>query len=154
VKETLMHAQRLFLPFLFSIVLCGTGCISSSLEPVEIYPEDMCSRCKMAISDKRFAGEILIEVGVAHKFDDLGCLLKELKERSGRGDEPPAFAVDCGSRKWVNVKEAYYVRSERISTPMGSGLIAFKERSDADQAAAKYGAKVLNYGDVVAGGGR
>ncbi len=143
-----MRARQLLLPFLLAIVLCGSACISSALEPVEIYPEDMCSRCKMAISDKRFAGQILVEVGVARKFDDLGCLLKDMKERANRGDQPPAFAVDYGKREWVNVKEAYYVRSSRITTPMGSGLIAFKNRSDAEQAAAKYGANVLNYGDV------
>jgi len=135
------------------ITLCGAACISSALEPVEIYPEDMCSRCRMAISDKRFAAEILLEPGVARKFDDLGCLLSDLRDAPS-GKEPPAFAVDFGKREWVNVKEAYYVRSERISTPMRSGLIAFKDRSDAEQEAAKYGADVLNYRDVVKSVGR
>ncbi len=148
-----MRTQQLISPLLFTIILCGTACISSSLAPVEIYPEDMCSRCKMAISDKRFAGEILVEVGVARKFDDLGCLLRDMKDRRAR-DEPPAFAVDFGRREWVNVKEAYYVKSTRITTPMRSGLIAFKDRSDAEQAAAKYGGQVLNYEDVVAGARR
>ncbi len=143
-----MRMQQLFLPILFAIVLYGTACISSPLAPVEVYPEDVCTRCKMAISDKRFAGEILVEVGVARKFDDLGCLLKDMRDRAAR-DEPPAFAVDFEKREWVNMKKAYYVRSGRISTPMGSGLIAFKNRSDAEQAAAKYGGQVLNYGEVV-----
>ncbi len=149
----LMRMQQLFLPLLFAIVLCGTACISSSLAPVEIYPEDMCSRCRMAISDKRFAGEILVEVGVVRKFDDLGCLLKDMRDRAAR-DEPPAFAVDFERREWVDVKKAYYVQSSRISTPMGSGLIAFKSRSDAEEAAAKYGGRVMNYADMVASVGR
>jgi copper chaperone NosL len=144
-----MHTQQLLLPLLFAIILCGTACISSSLAPVEIYPEDMCSRCKMAISDKRFAGEILVEVGVARKFDDLGCLLNDLKDRTPR-DEPPAFAVDFEKGEWVNLKKAYFVRSPSIATPMGSGLIAFKNRSDAERTVAAYGGQVLNYGDVVA----
>lgn len=148
-----MRAQRLLTPLFLMITLCGAACISSALEPVEIYPEDMCSRCRMAISDKRFAAEILLEPGVARKFDDLGCLLSDLRDAPS-GKEPPAFAVDFGKREWVNVKEAYYVRSERISTPMRSGLIAFKDRSDAEQEAAKYGADVLNYRDVVKSVGR
>lgn len=147
-----MRTQELFLPFLFAMVLSAPGCISSSLEPVEIYPEDMCNRCKMSISDRRFAGEIMVEVSVARKFDDLGCLLKELKERPAR-DEPPVFAVDFGTRQWVNMKKAYFVRSRSIVTPMGSGLITFKNRSDADRAATKYGGEVLTYGEVAANSG-
>ncbi|RPJ60887.1 MAG: hypothetical protein EHM23_08825 [Acidobacteria bacterium] len=148
-----MRAQRLLTPLFLMITLCGAACISSALEPVEIYPEDVCKRCKMAISDKRFAGEILIDVGVARKFDDLGCLLKDLKA-GPVSHEPAAFAVDFRKGEWVNVREAYYVKSPHISTPMGSGLIAFKNRSDAEQEAAKYGADVLNYGDVVKSVGR
>ncbi|MFB3902194.1 MAG: nitrous oxide reductase accessory protein NosL [Acidobacteriota bacterium] len=143
-----MGAQRLWLPLLFTIVLGSAGCISSTLEPVEIYPEDMCSRCKMAISDKRFAGEIVVEAGVARKFDDLGCLLADIRDRTTR-DEPPAFAVDFEKREWVNVKEAYFLRSSAISTPMASGLVAFKDRSDAERAAARYDAKVSSYADVM-----
>jgi nitrous oxide reductase accessory protein NosL len=152
VKEMSMRTQELFLSFVLAIVLSGAACISSSVEPVEIYPEDVCSRCRMAISDKRFAGEIMVEVGVARKFDDLGCLLKDLKEHPAR-DEPPAFAVDFGSRQWINMKKAYFVRSPGIVTPMGSGLIAFKNRSDAERAATKYGGQVLNYADLTAGAG-
>lgn len=143
-----MRARQLLLPFVLATLAYASACISSTLKPVELYPEDMCSRCKMAISDKRFAGEILVEVGVASKFDDLGCMIKTMKERLGRGDEPPGFAVDFGTRRWVNVKKAYYVQSSSITTPMGSGLIAFAKRSDAEQAAGKYGAKVLNYEQV------
>jgi len=144
-----MRVQQLFQPFLFAILLWGTACISSSLEPVEIYPEDMCSRCKMAISDKRFAGEIMVDAGVARKFDDLGCLLKDLKAGPG-SQQPAAFAVDFGNREWVNVNEAYYVQSPAIVTPMGSGVIAFKERSEAEKTAARYGGRVLNFEELVA----
>ncbi|RPI21927.1 MAG: hypothetical protein EHM61_23555 [Acidobacteria bacterium] len=139
-----MRTDRLVPPLLLAGVMLALGGCSSGLEPVDIFPDDMCSACKMAISDKRFAGEILWQ-GTARKFDDLGCMVRTIQKG---GDRHSGFVVDFGSREWVNAKEAYYVRSTEISTPMRSGLIAFKDREAAQQAASKYAGQVLNYDDV------
>ncbi len=85
-----MESDRLLLALLLTtLVLFGGACASSAFDPVELYPEDMCSRCKMAISDKRFAGEILSGDGSVRKFDDLGCMFGVLRE--GSDAEPHRF---------------------------------------------------------------
>ena len=40
-----------------------TGCGRRKVEPVELYPEDMCSLCRMAISDERCAAEMIMQSG-------------------------------------------------------------------------------------------
>lgn len=139
-----MHTDRRPLILLLTtVVLLGGACASSAVEPVEFYPEDMCSRCRMAISDRRFAGEIISDAENVRKFDDLGCMFGELRE--GGDARVTGFVVDFENRGWVNMKEAYYVRSEQVKSPMGSGLLAFRDQKAAESAQSKYAGRMTNY---------
>ena len=138
------HLKLIFLLFLLPFASCG----KTELKPVEIAAEDMCAFCKMAISEKQYAAEFLNRDGDASKFDDIGCLASYLKAKQSRGDVAAYFVVDYDTRQWVKAEQAYFVKSEEFKTPMSGRLVAFKDRSKAEEAAAKYRGKLLGFNEV------
>lgn len=127
-------------------VLVGCGGVP---EPVEIVlNEDACSYCRMAVSQREFAAEVLTREGRVEVFDDIGCLVDWLAER-GRPERSGAFVVDYESGDWLAAEEAVYVRSTELQTPMGHGLVAFGDRSRAEAAAAgRLGGEVLGWSQI------
>ena len=127
------------------------ACGPAELRPVELVPEDMCAHCRMAVSEKRYAAQLITEDGEALKFDDLVCLANHLRGRGDQGAVAGRFAVDFDSREWVKAEEAYYVRAAAFKTPMGGGVVAFKERAKAEAAAAAHQGRLLRFAEL--GGG-
>jgi copper chaperone NosL len=107
----------------------GAGCGRAEVRPVELYPEDNCAHCRMAISDPHFASEILDQNGDALKFDDLGCMLQYRAGHPGMAIAG-VFLKDYETLGWLRYEQASIVKTG-LSTPMGSGNVAF---SRADKA--------------------
>ena len=138
--------QSRFLSLLGGLSLMA--CSSGSPMPVDIVPEDMCQRCKMAISEKRLAAEFLGQDGLAFKFDDISCMVHFLKSRS---DKPPVaaiFVTDFDSGAWIRADVAFYIRSDRLKTPMGGGAAAFKDHSKAEAEATGYQVSVMRFEEL------
>ena len=129
-------------------VLVFADCQPRTIEPVAIAPEDMCSYCKMALSEKQYAAELIDSDGQAFKFDDIGCLLNFIKQRSINLSGASLFVMDFDQRQWIKADTAYYVRSPDVTTPMNGGIIAFKDQARAQEAAGKYHGKLLRFGDL------
>jgi copper chaperone NosL len=126
----LMQATQVRL-CLVIVVLVVAGCQTGEIRPVEIYEEDACSFCRMAISDHRFAGEIIVRTGEVVKFDDLGCMRRFSESRLT--DLPAAsFVKDYETGGWVPEATATIVKTG-IATPMNSGLVAFADPARASR---------------------
>lgn len=119
-----------FMPRLCFFLLC-IGCGNAELRPIEIMSEDMCSFCKMAISEKRFASELLTQDGEVFKFDDIGCMLRFRKSHGHPESVVATFVVDYDTREWIKSEEAYFVKSTVFKTPMGGNVVAFKTGASA-----------------------
>lgn len=122
--------------FINSLLITILGCSSSEIKPVDIYPEDMCAHCRMAISDKAFASEIITEKRDVFKFDDLGCLFDYRKKTSSL-KVAAIFVIDYESKIWIPLDKSTIVETS-VKTPMGSGKVAFKDSSNASLFAKKY----------------
>jgi copper chaperone NosL len=119
------------------------ACRPGPPKPVDIDPDDMCAFCRMAISQKQFAAEIIDGKGSAQKFDDIGCMLRY---REHQKTTPAAvFVVDYRTRKWLDGASAYFIRSDRLQTPMGGGIAAF---ANADSARREFNAPVLRFAEL------
>ncbi len=114
------------------------GCGRAELRPVELLPEDMCAFCKMAISEKRFASELITQDGEALKFDDIGCMLRFRKERSNPELVAATFVIDFETHEWLRFEEAYFVKSKEFRTPMDGNWAAFRAKASAEAAATRY----------------
>ena len=141
------NPKRLCVALLFG-ALWLAGCGKPKFEPVEISAEDMCAFCKMALSERQYAAEFLNQDGDAFKFDDIGCLVSQLKTRQSRREIATFFVVEYDARQWVNAEQAYFVRSEEFKTPMSGRVVAFKDRPKAEEAAAKYHGSLLGFDEV------
>lgn len=110
--------------------------------PVEIYyGEDICERCKMIISEKDFAAQYQLSNGKTHKFDDIGCMIHYVDEHDNNISS--VYVIDFDSLQWIDGKDAYFVWTDNIKTPMGYGIIAFKDSQEAKESVEKQKGKPL-----------
>lgn len=116
--------------------------------PVAIEADDMCSFCRMSISEKRYAAELIDDEGRVFKFDDIGCMANFIKQKKTDATIHETFVMDFDRREWLKAENAIYVRSSELKTPMNGGMIAFKEQSSAAAAVAKYHGTTLQFAEV------
>ena len=114
------------------VVACGP----SELKPVDLYPEDICSACRMAISDESFAAEIITASQEIFKFDDIGCM-ERFRQQSTGLKIAVIFVKDYESKSWMPYALSVIVRTG-IKTPMGSGKAAFPDSAKAAAFATKH----------------
>ncbi len=132
--NTLSHRPHLLGPTLLAFMLLGCG--ASKIEPVEIFPEDNCAQCRMAVSEVQFASEIIDMHGEVYKFDDLGCMLKFRNKRSDLKINA-TFLKDYETKEWIPYERAVIVKTG-IETPMGSGKVAFANQARAKAIQSRY----------------
>jgi copper chaperone NosL len=114
--------------------------------PVVRFGEEACAHCRMIISDERFAASRVSRDGEALKFDDVGCLLKH-----EAGEIQPAAAYwvhDFRSPEWLNAREAIFVHSANLASPMGHGLAAVATVQAARELATDPSARALRFEEV------
>lgn len=113
--------------FVFGLLLVGC---SVGPQPIN-YGHDACVFCKMTIVDRQHAAEIVTEKGKVYKYDAVECMINDLRE----WDKPnPAHYLvnDYGvPGKLIDAKNAHYLITQEIPSPMGEFLTAF---SDIDMA--------------------
>lgn len=119
--------------FLFIFLLIGifTGCEKKEIgEVVKVHwDRDMCERCKMAISERKFAFEIINpKNGKAYKFDDIGCGVLWLEEdKIPWANEAIMWITDAKTGEWIDARKAYY--TDDMITPMAYGFAAYSEKT-------------------------
>jgi len=131
---------------IFAIFLAA--CAQKPADPVEIEPSDMCSYCKMAISEKRYAAEFIDKQGEAYKFDDLGCMKQFLQTKELGQDGGNLFAIEYESRQWLPAQLASFVRSNQFKTPMSGGIVAIREKTRAEQLAQEIQGTVMTFAEL------
>ena len=112
--------------------------------PPEIqYGLEECGHCRMIVSEEKHAAALVDEAGTATPFDDVGCLIDHLRERATASRS--AWVHDHAGGGWIAAESAWLVRDPRGSTPMGSGLVAFASRPEADAHAAAQSVDVTSW---------
>jgi len=130
----MLRPTKLLWLALVLLVACSAG----ELKPVPIEDGDMCSSCKMAISEKQFAAEIITEDEAVLKFDDIACLLRYQKAQGDKLKAAAIFVTDYETRQWIRAENAFFSRSDAVKTPMGGGILAFGDGAKAGNEALKF----------------
>jgi copper chaperone NosL len=115
-------------------------------EPIE-YGRDACAHCRMHLSQPGFAGELRDTNGVLTKYDDIGCMLQAMV--SLHHEVPEAWVEDHDGGGFLPLLSARLVRSDRIETPMGYGIVAFKDEDAAQSFARAQDGDVLALEDIL-----
>jgi len=142
------------------IVVCLSGCASGPPEPAALDPaNDACARCRMAVSDRRFAAQIVAPGQEPIFFDDLGCLREYLAAPERRlAQEAVVFVADHRTSEWVDARRAVFTRRADLATPMASGLMAHRDTSSLREDPEARGGVTVAPGELLfghgSGGGR
>ena len=136
------------LAVLSAMVLLSTGCAVKADGPPEIVVDRTpCSRCGMLISEPIYAAAFRSTGNATRVFDDIGCLRDAA--RTERGPLTYWFH-DADDGAWIDGPQASFVSSLDIRTPMGGGLIAYRDPSAAERSAARRRGRVVrSLGDLL-----
>lgn len=103
----------------------------------------------MIVSDARYAAGYTDEDGLPRAFDDIGCMAQFIRER---GEIPYVLWVsDYNTGEWVRAVGAWFVQSDDVVTPMGSGVVAVASESSASELAARLSGTILHFGELTTG---
>lgn len=143
-RRTLLVAG-VTLPFL--LVACGSDDASGSKPPSIELGRDACKRCGMIVSEERFASGIVDSDGTAQIFDDTGEMVATVQE-DGLNDRK-AWVHGYPSLDWIDAREAWYVVTMEVPTPMGSGVFPFDTEAGAKEFASEHAATVFSWDDLL-----
>ena len=112
--------------------------------PSIVVDRTACSHCGMLVSEVGYAAAYQTADSEARVFDDIGCLLDAMR-RAGVDPERGAqvWFHDGGDGTWIDAKAAVFVRSTQIRTPMGGGIVAYRNAPHAAQVAARHNGSVV-----------
>lgn len=116
--------------------------MSCKPEPKKIeYGVDICNYCKMTIVEETHAAEIVTKKGRAYKYDAIECMINEINGLDK--NKIALFLVTdyVKPKTLINAKEATFLISEEIKSPMGAFLTAFASKENAK----KYNGKIFNW---------
>ena len=120
-----MNFRIYFLVF----VLVSVNACTVSPKPIE-YGSDGCHFCSMTIVDRLHAAQIVTKKGKTYKFDAIECMINHLKTIDN--DKVALFLVNDYSHpgELMDAQSATYLISEKIPSPMGEFLTAFKSMEE------------------------
>lgn len=137
---------------LFILFLSGFLFWSCSVEPTPLlYGKDFCHTCKMTLMDKKFGAEVVTTKGKVYKFDDVNCMMGFL-DSGFIEDQDIAYrlVIDfANTEKLIDAKDAQYVKSDKIKSPMASTIAAFARKEDLDAANKEWKGIWLSWGELV-----
>lgn len=127
---------------IIGLLIAGCGSQNNGVPRIR-YGEETCDRCRMIISEKRFAAAYRTESGALRKFDDLGCAALHRKEQ---GETVTQFwGYDYEETDWLDVKRAFLVHSSDLLTPMGYGIAVLGTVEKATALAEKVDGQIVQF---------
>ncbi len=114
-------------------LLLAASCSSGPARPAAVDTlNDSCGSCRMAVSDPRFAAQIVAPGEEPRFFDDLRCLRDYLAQAPALPPHAVAFVADHRTGTWVRAARAAYVQVPALETPMGSHWVAYADAASRD----------------------
>lgn len=109
----------------------------------------------MLINEDRCSSAIIVEDDGDRayvNFDDVGCMLDYSRTKLDGRRIVGAFVRDFDARGWTDANTASFVLSEsqRVNTPMGSGILAFADPAAALALQTRDGGQPHTYGSLAA----
>jgi len=117
--------------FFFAVIFMMISCTKTEDMPPEVRIDRTgCARCRMLISDTRFAAAIKTDSYLI--FDDIGCMIEYSRTHTNTL-EASVWVREFGSDRWIHSEDAAFYLQENKQTPMGYGFIAVKKEASYPQ---------------------
>ena len=113
------------------------------------YGKIHCYHCDMTVVDKSHAAEYVTKKGKAYFFDAAECMIMKLNDDKNEDDMAFVLVSDFNNPgELINAKDASYLVSEAIKSPMGANLSAFNSLEDAKKVATEKGGNVYSWSEI------
>ncbi len=134
---------------ILSIGFLSMGC-EIKPQPLQ-YGVDACYACKMTLMDTKFGAEIVTEKGKVYKFDDINCMVDFYNSGYEPVDKMAHIMVIDFSQpeKFVPARDAFYVKSNQVRSPMSGGIAAFETEAEMDKHKKEWKGIWLSWGELV-----
>lgn len=121
-----------WIPFVL-LLSCSRG------QPVDFKAgEFACDYCKMNIVNMPFKAEAVTKKGKVYHFDSIECLTNWRKIHTE--DLKKTWVTDFfHPLSWLEVEKAFFLKSDRLASPMGANLSAFQNEQDFRLAQSRFG---------------
>lgn len=131
------------------LLLFALGSCNTKPEAI-IVGKDVCSYCKMPVSDNRFGAEVITEKGKIYKFDDAHCVLSFLHDAKFESEKNYAiYFVDfSGDHSLMPVSKSLFLKSEALRSPMNGNVAAFNNSDSLQMAFDKYAGSKLTWSEL------
>ena len=95
----------------------------------------------MTIVDNKFGAELITKKGKVFKFDSIECMINYMKENHlSETATAQILVVDYTSGgTLINAASANFLESEKLKSPMGAGLSAYRDKSQEEKMQQGYG---------------
>lgn len=123
---------------IFSLAIAAVSC---TIKPEAIrYGRDGCDFCRMTIMNPAFGGEIVTGKGKTYKFDGVECLVNYYKAHAGEaGNFTTILVADySNSGKMLDARRSFFLKDEKIESPMGAHLAALPSAEAARRSGADH----------------
>jgi len=132
---------------LTAVVTLSLACSCTAARPgppAIVVDRTACSHCTMLVSEVAYAAAYQVPGEEARVFDDIGCMLEAMRRAGLRGDrDMRAWFHDAADRKWIEGDGTVFIVASEIRTPMGGGIVAYRDAAHAEAAAAQHHGKVV-----------
>ena len=119
---------------------------SCEIKPQEIaYGQDACEFCRMTIVDRQHSAELVTVKGKAFKYDAIECMMNHLDEWDHPEVKYHLVADYSNPGVLIDAKNAHYVITEAIPSPMGRFLSAFESESARDEVVSQHGGQSYDW---------
>lgn len=103
------------------LIFLSIACEKGMAKPQEpIWGKESCGRCRMILSEKRYAVQRILNSGQIIFYDDMNCALLDPTHK----DEGKLYVRPFGGDDWVAAEGARY--NSGFQTPMNSAIGAMK----------------------------
>ena len=147
-KKALKLSQAKPIIIIGIMSLAFSAC-STEPEPIKV-GKDNCHFCKMTIVDSRFGAEIITTKSKVYKFDDEHCIVAFLNSKSLVKSEISSiyFTDFCSPHKLINVKQAYFLQSPKLKSPMNGNIAAFSNQDSLTKIIPKFYGNTITWEDM------
>ncbi len=129
LKLTINTNTLLVLFLVINLIACN------SIPPKIKLGKDICTFCKMTVTDNRFGAVLISPKGKSYIFDDEQCLISYMKaNKSTMTNESSIYFTNFSQdHLLLNAENAFIVQSEAIHGPMNGLFAAFSSKDSATQ---------------------
>ena len=137
-------------PSYAGLTLLSFVLLSCEAKPHPInYGVDTCDFCRMAIVDRQHAAQLVTEKGRVYNYDAIECMMNDLNQWDRPAVKFYLVSDYTNPGRLTDARDAQYLISEAIPSPMGANLSAFNDRVSMEKLFDSVGGETLGWVELL-----